>query len=828
MVVDRPEISSPVIEIPKYRPKKQNTDSWLWDGISNEADLSTLVRDWIKSLQENEEKASLEMINFVLLMSGCSLKINQSQFEDEDCVTDVLEEMQQHAPDINSYLMGQRTQESKLKTKRFFKFFSFLVVELRNLNVLDRILTWIVSMSSCPARSFRHTSTALAMHLCSCLCAIKTQQAKELVESLYDGVLLNRYRDYVPLIRKECLLYLGLMVQHAPETYLDSQHLRYFGWMLHDQDAGVRSTSLRCLVKIYISKNTKQLELFQQRFKMRILQMAQKDKDSKVRGYATQLLCSMYPLGLLFDSELTLFVFAELCFSNQQVTKVLEMELKDYTWPMLAEFLVTVISKIYPADKHCRAIDHFVSNVPKLFEKDLINLILEHEKNEFDSEDLSYCRILKALSKKQEFAEQLMSVLLQLLLKYASEYLHLECFCFIVQNCKESWIKSSHFSDSLIRILELINEYFVKTLSDEFEQSVCEMYYELNQIPSLEAIVSPKLNEFLSICQQTLNSCPSKVRYALRKFNVHLDCDFKESNEDFEIRFLMELWAKQPNPKFVFDLNLKLREPNSFLASLLLEHCCVFQETLENEYLIEQSLSLDLKLANQIIKTSKLKLCSLQLGACLLGFYSKSKDLDETLELLIPMIAQGNDLNPLLLKILVSSLRQNNLKNTMEIMLRILKQRKKTSLDAALFANKLCNLILCPDDSTLSVSIDNQLSDVEKTKDFLSLTLEVSKLITKNDAKQLLELFPNGKSQIASLQPIADVLMKKQGKVQPKGDKKPKKERKEIQSDPIQSIDDFDSSATVRPIRKSSRLSKRSLESDDFTASPKTKRRKLK
>lgn len=49
------------------------------------------------------------------------------------------------------------------------------------------------------------------------------------------SVFVHRYRDRDPHIRVDCLDALGQWIKALPDVYLDSQYLRYLGWMLSDK-----------------------------------------------------------------------------------------------------------------------------------------------------------------------------------------------------------------------------------------------------------------------------------------------------------------------------------------------------------------------------------------------------------------------------------------------------------------------------------------------------------------------------------------------------------------------------------------------------------------
>lgn len=116
---------------------------------------------------------------------------------------------------------------------------------------------------------------------------------ESIVQMLFDGVFVQRFRDIDHSIRELSVQSLGDWILSLDEVFLENCYLRYLGWSLSDREHTVRATSLRSLQSLYskISVVWKEgLLAFNSRFKVRILEMASRDIDPTVRKEAVILL----------------------------------------------------------------------------------------------------------------------------------------------------------------------------------------------------------------------------------------------------------------------------------------------------------------------------------------------------------------------------------------------------------------------------------------------------------------------------------------------------------------------------------------------------------
>ncbi|XP_051631976.1 LOW QUALITY PROTEIN: cohesin subunit SA-3, partial [Manacus candei] len=198
--------------------------------------------------------------------------------------------------------------------------------------LMDSWISFLTGLSDSQVRAFRHTSTLAALKVMTALVDValgvhvqqdnnqrhlEAEKAKELgrratekMEALlekrrelleqqeemevlmnvvFKGVFVHRYRDVVPEIRAVCMEELGTWMRRFPGSFLNDSYLKYLGWTLHDKQGEVRLQCVKALQGIYGNPDmAQQLELFTGRFKPRLVAMAQ-DKEPEVALEAVKL-----------------------------------------------------------------------------------------------------------------------------------------------------------------------------------------------------------------------------------------------------------------------------------------------------------------------------------------------------------------------------------------------------------------------------------------------------------------------------------------------------------------------------------------------------------
>uniref|UniRef100_A0A8C4SGZ1 SCD domain-containing protein n=1 Tax=Erpetoichthys calabaricus TaxID=27687 RepID=A0A8C4SGZ1_ERPCA len=97
----------------------------------------------------------------------------------------------------------------------------------------------------------------------------KQEDMKDMINSLFKGVFVHRYRDSIPAIRALCMQEIGVWMKLDSDGFLTDGHLKYLGWCLNDKLGNVRLTCLKSLMGLYANKQfIPKLELFTSRFKV--------------------------------------------------------------------------------------------------------------------------------------------------------------------------------------------------------------------------------------------------------------------------------------------------------------------------------------------------------------------------------------------------------------------------------------------------------------------------------------------------------------------------------------------------------------------------------
>lgn len=199
--------------------------------------------------------------------------------------------------------------------------------------LVENLQVWISSMSSAGSRPFRHTATVVSLGIVGALAEIarthiearatalrqaeseqrksrggnkervktfnaeadkahgRSEEVQNLIRDWFDTVFVHRYRDVDARIRCDCVSALGTWVGTLPDLFLNSSHLRYFGWCLSDTASATRKEVVRCLKPLYEDDdNIGGLRAFTERFRPRMVEMAIRDAEPEIRATTVQLL----------------------------------------------------------------------------------------------------------------------------------------------------------------------------------------------------------------------------------------------------------------------------------------------------------------------------------------------------------------------------------------------------------------------------------------------------------------------------------------------------------------------------------------------------------
>uniref|UniRef100_A0A669F4R1 Cohesin subunit SA n=1 Tax=Oreochromis niloticus TaxID=8128 RepID=A0A669F4R1_ORENI len=300
--------------------------------------MQAVIDDWIEAYGSDRDSSLLDLISFFIQCSGCkgvvTAEMCQSK-EDSEVMSKMVEELDE---DSVEYPLVQSGPYGRWFHSEFCDFVSVLVAQCQHSIIFDgylmnTLISLLTELSNSYVRAFRHTCTLAAVKLLSSLVGValtlsagiensqklyevqktktmrqksaqqlekvqkkiaELQEKRAEIESMMDiifkGVFLKRYRDVLPEIRCVCMEELGLWMKLYSSVFLSDSYLKYVGWMMHDKVPDVR---LKCVLALHGLYGDPlflpKLDLFTSRFKERIVSMTL-DKDSEVSVQTMKLL----------------------------------------------------------------------------------------------------------------------------------------------------------------------------------------------------------------------------------------------------------------------------------------------------------------------------------------------------------------------------------------------------------------------------------------------------------------------------------------------------------------------------------------------------------
>ncbi|KAF0717431.1 hypothetical protein AaE_010867 [Aphanomyces astaci] len=315
----------------------------LYEAVkSGSANMATLVREWRTRFEASADAASRELINFIMNACGStSICVEEQDDLDEldlmsfvDTVVVSLQASNQLVYPLASKAKGFRKFKDSFAT-----FWGQWIEEcwdsdlIHNTDIVEKVVDWLNSLSSSEVRAIRHTTTFAAYAIGNALVARARQLTDQLVPinrqcaavadtsktpksskknnpklarllelkgtydeqlantqtyltSLFNGVVVHRYRDTMPELRLE--------------SFLVDNYLKFLGWMLNDKSAKVRVAVVNALQTIYSHEdNADKLALFTSRFMRRYLEMCD-DVDDDVVLSIVELIAKIDRYGSFF------------------------------------------------------------------------------------------------------------------------------------------------------------------------------------------------------------------------------------------------------------------------------------------------------------------------------------------------------------------------------------------------------------------------------------------------------------------------------------------------------------------------------------------------
>ncbi|NXP54411.1 STAG2 protein, partial [Heliornis fulica] len=303
--------------------------------------MQSVVDDWVEAYKQDRDVALLDLINFFIQCSGCQGMVTAEMFQslhEKDVMRKMTEAFDENNEDYPLIRTGSYWKKFKAN---FCEFIQVLVQQcqcsiLYDSYLMDTIISLLTGLADSTVRAFRHTSTLAAMKLLTAVVSVrlnldvnkhnaqrlyevekkrisgrrtnysldqlerkrkeyehKLLEIQNMINAIFKGTFLNRYRDVIPEIRATCIEEIASWMKTYPDAYLNDSNLKYIGWMLYDKQAEVRLKCLLGLQGIYGRKElASRMDLFTSRFKDRIVSMPL-DKDHEVAVQAMKLLMLM-------------------------------------------------------------------------------------------------------------------------------------------------------------------------------------------------------------------------------------------------------------------------------------------------------------------------------------------------------------------------------------------------------------------------------------------------------------------------------------------------------------------------------------------------------
>lgn len=339
-----PESTDAPMKLPQVGKRAANKISGAVDlfyALSQpKANTKQILATWHKALSNNEAQAFLDVIKLLIQSAGYLNDTFDGLFSGEisfntlggDNSAKILDALQS-SDSVNFSARSEYPFLVKQKAKNSFKskfdeFFNGIIEDLHpsllprsssdsdeddgfEQNVLfNNILYWIISMTSCQYRPFRHVATAAGLTILTSMTRTvnsvsedtgKVYLFEKYMRLLFDGIFISRYRDVDHAIRSMCIESLGDCIRNYPSFFLNNSFLRYLGWMLHDKHHEPRLLTIAAIRALLVDSRTGEstsihvhgMRQFIERFSKRIVELSLWDKHGECQVMSYRLLSEL-------------------------------------------------------------------------------------------------------------------------------------------------------------------------------------------------------------------------------------------------------------------------------------------------------------------------------------------------------------------------------------------------------------------------------------------------------------------------------------------------------------------------------------------------------
>ncbi|KAK9726183.1 hypothetical protein RND81_05G196200 [Saponaria officinalis] len=327
-----------------------NHDLTLIEAIKgSRKNIPPVVKFWVERYEKDPKPAMLDLLAMLFESCGAKYHIEGDPFEELDVDNVVLALVNlARKGEVEDYQSSKKKDFNNLKDNIVY-FWDNLAVECENGPLFDGVLfekctDYVIAISCTPPRVFRQFASLVGLQLVTSFITIakmlgsqrettqrqlnaeskkraegpraeslnkrlmttheKITMIEELMDKIFKGLFMHRYRDIDPIIRMSCIQSLGVWILSYPSLFLQDRYLKYLGWTLSDKSAAVRKASIVGLQSLYeVDDNLPSLDLFTQRFSNRMIDLAD-DIDVSVAVCAIGLVKHLLRHQLLKDDDL--------------------------------------------------------------------------------------------------------------------------------------------------------------------------------------------------------------------------------------------------------------------------------------------------------------------------------------------------------------------------------------------------------------------------------------------------------------------------------------------------------------------------------------------
>ncbi|XP_057532068.1 sister-chromatid cohesion protein 3 isoform X2 [Amaranthus tricolor] len=311
--------------------------------------IPPIVKVWVELYEKDKKQAMLDLLSMLFESCGAKYDMEGDPFEEID-VDNVVIALVNLATkgEVEDYQSSKRKDFNNMKDNLVY-FWDNLVTEcqigpLFDGMLFDKCTDYVIALSCTPPRIYRQVASLVGLQLVTSFITVakmlgsqrettqrqlnaenkkraegpraqslnkrlmstheKITIIEEMMDKIFKGLFMHRYRDIDPNIRVSSIQSLGVWILSYPSLFLQDRYLKYLGWTLNDKNAGVRKASVVALQSLYeVDDNVPSLDLFTQRFSNRMIELAD-DIDISVAVSAIGLLKQLLRHQLLLDDHL--------------------------------------------------------------------------------------------------------------------------------------------------------------------------------------------------------------------------------------------------------------------------------------------------------------------------------------------------------------------------------------------------------------------------------------------------------------------------------------------------------------------------------------------